>query len=365
MGIDQHLDLRALLHPENDAYSAWICNGELMPKPVGNCILCERTSDQFHPFAVVRGWRYVRCANCGFVFLNPQPTDTELGHFYNHSYHYDMQRHRDSIPQQRVWLDLLKQFCEHPGNLLEVGCSYGYFLAAAKKRGWSVQGIELSEEAAGFAHRELGLSVDTGRILNVRKERASTFDAIVAWHVLEHDPIPREFVKTAYELLRPGGILAIRVPNLGSTVAKLSGLCWQWLSPPEHVCMYTLETLSRLLAQSRFKILASRTARGNARNMWFEILRARTKTALMRRDSGHGNHGINFSFDPPIVYQDRVWYRAAEGLVTLGTMPVDWLYSWWMSKHGREAELAVIARKPGFETDAQVMNPLRCERWRA
>ncbi len=354
--------MRVRLHPENDAYSARICNGELMPKPVENCILCEETSDRFHLFAVVRGWCYVRCANCGLVLLNPQPTDAELSHFYNHGYRYNLQRYKNSIPQQRVWLDLLEQFCERPGNLLEVGCSYGYFLAAAKKRGWSVRGIELSEEAAGFARKELGLPVDKGCILDVRKERGPSFDAIAAWHVLEHDPVPRGFVEAAYELLGPGGILAIRVPNLGSTVAKLSGLCWQWLSPPEHVCMYTLETLSRLLTQSKFKILASRTARGNARNMWFEILRARTKKAIRQRGNGQGDRGEHFSFDPAPVYQDRVWYRTAEGLVTLGTMPVDWLFSWWMSKHGREAELAVIARKPGFETDAQVIHPLQSER---
>ncbi len=337
---------RALQHPENEAYSAWIRNGELMPKPVGNCILCEKLLDRFHPFAVVRGWRYVRCAGCDFVFLNPQPTDTELGHFYNHSYRYDMRRYKNSIPQQRVWLDLLEKFCGGPGSLLEVGCSYGYFLAAAKKRGWSVYGVELGEEAADFARKELGLAVEKGRILDVRRESASSFDAIAAWHVLEHDPVPRGFIEAAYELLRPGGILALRVPNLRSTVAKLAGSCWQWLSPPEHVCMYTLETLSRLLADSRFKILASRTERGNARNMWFEVLRARTKQLLTRNaDQGHRKEAPG-SFARPAVYENRLWYRAAERVMEFTSKPLDWFLSPWLAERGREAELVVVAQKP-------------------
>jgi SAM-dependent methyltransferase len=321
-----------------------------MPKQVENCILCNETSDRFRPFEVVKGWRYVSCATCGFVFLNPQPTDQELTRFYNQSYRYDLELYKDTIPRQHIWLDMLEQFCGRPGDLLEVGCSYGYFLAAAKKRGWSVRGIELGEGAASFARKELGLPVDNGRILDVRNGPPSSFDAIVAWHVLEHDPVPHRFIEIAYELLRPGGVLALRVPNLNSTVAKLSGPWWQWLSPPEHICMYTLETLSRLLEHSNFKILASRTARGNARNMWFEILRARTKMLVRPNRNGHGEQ---FTFDPSAVYYDRVWYRASEALVTLGALPVDWLFTRWMSTHGREAELAVFARKPDSCTDAQ------------
>jgi SAM-dependent methyltransferase len=316
-----------------------------MPKLVTNCVLCGVTREQFRPYADVSGWRYVRCANCGLVFLNPQPTEEELGIFYNHSYNYDLRRYKDSIPQQRVWLDLLEQF-KSPGNLLEVGCSYGYFLAAAQERGWSARGVELGKEAAEFARTELGLPVERGRILDLPRTTARTFDAIVAWHVLEHDPEPYAFLEAAYDLLRPGGILALRVPNLDSTVAKLSGARWQWLSPPEHVCMYTLDTLSQFLVQRGFEILTSRTARGNSRNIWFEVLRARIKMAVSSTPNERAGQNEQFRFHPPTVYQDRLWYRAGEELVKIGTMPVDWLVSRWMSKRGKEAELAVLARKP-------------------
>src|SRR5216684_7728602 len=126
-----------------------------MPKLVTNCVLCGVTPEQFRPYADVSGWRYVCCGNCGLVFLNPQPTEEELGTFYDHSYNYDLRRYKDSIPQDRVWLDLLEQFSQCPGNLLEVGCSYGYFLAAAQERGWSACGVELGKEAAEFARNEL------------------------------------------------------------------------------------------------------------------------------------------------------------------------------------------------------------------
>jgi SAM-dependent methyltransferase len=252
----------------------------------------------------------VRCATYDFVFLNPQPTDTQLGHFYNHSYRYDMRRYKNSIPQQRIWLDLLEKFCGGPGNLQEVGCSYGYFLAAAKKRGWSVYGVDLGEEAADFARKELGLAVDRGAFstcggkapLPLMPSRRGMCSSMIP---------PRGDSSTRLTSCCARGILGLRVPNLRSTVAKLADSCWQWLSPPERVCMYTLETLSRLLAD-RFKILGSRTERGKARNMWVEVLRARTKQLLARNaDLGHWKEAPG-SFARPAVYENRLWYRAAE-----------------------------------------------------
>src|SRR5260370_38232867 len=115
-----------------------------MPKLVTNCVLCGVTPEQFRPYADVSGWRYVCCGNCGLVFLKPQPTEEELGIFYNQSYNYDLRRYRDSIPQQRVWLDLLEQF-KVPGGLLGMGCPYGDFWQPAPEGGWSRGGRELGD----------------------------------------------------------------------------------------------------------------------------------------------------------------------------------------------------------------------------
>lgn len=333
-----------------------------MPVEVSDCILCAAPDIEFRPFERVRGWNYVRCSSCGLVFLNPRPTDAELEHFYNHSYRYDLSRYARSLPSQEIWLDLLEERCGKAGTLLEVGCSYGHFLAEARDRGWSVQGVELSESAVGFGRAVLGLSIEQGRISDLQKRNSSTFDAIAAWHVLEHDPRPRQFLENAFDLLRPEGILALRVPNLGSMVAKLSGPDWQWLSPPEHVCMYTRETLSQLLKQTGFEIVATRTARGNARNMWFEVLRARVKRQLTHSSNGNGDHRNSYSFASPTVYQDRVWYRTAENLVAVGTLPFDWAVKRWLAARGEEAELAVLARKPVFRESQRITPEKELER---
>jgi 2-polyprenyl-3-methyl-5-hydroxy-6-metoxy-1,4-benzoquinol methylase len=318
-----------------------------MPHFLQTCILCGGSERQFQLHAVVKGWRYVRCGDCGLVFLHPQPTEAELGEFYDHYYRYDSQRYQNSISGQQKWLDLLEELCGIRGDLLEIGCSFGYFLQAAKNRGWNVQGVELGGDAADFAHDNLGLSVRKGRISDIRSE-AMTFDAIAAWHVLEHDPFPRAFVVRAFELLRPGGILALRVPNLQSTVAKLAGPHWQWLSPPEHVCMYSEKTLSQLLSEAGFETVAKRSVRGNARNMWFEVARARMKQVVLKVSDGQEKTSQKVHFAPPTVYQDRLWYRTVENIFSTLSWPLDELLSPWMERHNSDAELVLFARKPGM-----------------
>ncbi|MGH2830104.1 MAG: class I SAM-dependent methyltransferase, partial [Actinomycetota bacterium] len=75
------------------------------------------------------------------------------------------------------------------GRLLDVGCATGAFIAAAAADGWRVAGLEVSGEAASRA-RAAGLDVREGT-LAAGAFAGEAFDAITAWHVVEHlvDPV--------------------------------------------------------------------------------------------------------------------------------------------------------------------------------
>src|SRR5579863_6644196 len=107
-----------------------------MPSLVDRCPLCQRSPFEFRPFATVKGWRYVLCLSCGLVLLNPRPTSEELERFYNQSYRYDASTYKKSVKKHPEWLRLLYEHCGKPGKLLEVGCSYGFFLSSARSQGW-------------------------------------------------------------------------------------------------------------------------------------------------------------------------------------------------------------------------------------
>lgn len=323
-----------------------------MPTLIKVCPLCQQAGGKCRRFTTVRGWNYVGCPRCSLVFLNPRPTREELAIFYNQYYVYDRERYRRTVEQQKSWLQLLERFSKKGGKLLEVGCSYGYFLAAARDYGWQVEGIELSAEAASFARQRLRLPIIQGTLSDRRKEIFGLYDVVVAWHLLEHEIDPFKFLKEAYDILCPGGILALRVPNLDSAVAELAGACWQWLSPPEHIYMFSARTLCSFLTSSRFQVLLTQTARGNARNMWFEVLRARTKLLLLRTTHQGHNREEPSNFSRPPVYENRLWYRAVEQVMDLGSKPIDWFLSPWLAKRGREAELSVVAQKPISESNS-------------
>jgi SAM-dependent methyltransferase len=324
-----------------------------MPVRVNRCHLCGSGDRTFQPYAEVRGWNYVACGNCGFVFLDPQPTPDELRIFYDSLYQYDHTAYKSSIKRQDVWLDYLEGTLGKSGDLLEIGCSYGYFLNAAKQRGWTVRGVEPGKDATDFARQELGLYVVKGTIADFESVSAH-FDAIVAWHVLEHDSNPREFLRIVTRLLKPGGVLGIRVPNLESAVSRLAGETWQWLSPPEHVCMYRQSTLIRLLKEFELDPILCTSAKGNARNMWFEVVRARTKKLLSRTNGAGGR--MTASFRPPPRYENRPWYRAIERSFEIASWPVEVMTRKRRERRGREAELVVFAQKPVRSANAE--NPV-------
>jgi hypothetical protein len=60
-----------------------------MPIRVNRCHLCGSPDQAFQSYAEVRGWNYVTSGKCGFVFLDPQPTQEELRAFYESQYRYD------------------------------------------------------------------------------------------------------------------------------------------------------------------------------------------------------------------------------------------------------------------------------------
>jgi 2-polyprenyl-3-methyl-5-hydroxy-6-metoxy-1,4-benzoquinol methylase len=316
---------------------------------VEQCPVCRRSTDSARTFVAANGWQYVKCEGCSLVFLNPRPTRETLSAYYNEVYDYDPQVYRDSVAEQKGWLlGLIERFWPAPaGRLLEIGCSYGFFLDAARRKGWHVEGVELSDRAASFARKELGLSIAGRTVSHVREGHPVPFDAVVAWHVIEHLADPRQFLEEIAGLLRPGGILALRTPNIDSAVAKLSGRAWEWLSPPDHIYLFSARTLSCLLRACGFEVLLLETRRGNASSIWFETLRSRCVVMMLANSSEQAP----VTSARPRRFANRPWYRAARSLIEAGSKPLDWFVSPWLARVGMEAELVVVAKKSIQECD--------------
>ena len=138
------------------------------------------------------------------------------------------------------------------GAILDIGCSYGWFLSVAAGRGWRTAGIEATDATAREA-REAGLDVRTGTI-DAAGFADGSFDVVCLWDVLEHVPAVDEFLAEIHRVLRPGGVLAVNSPNIGSVMARQAGADWAWLLLPHHVWHFTPPAMCATLQTRGFTV---------------------------------------------------------------------------------------------------------------
>ncbi len=127
------------------------------------------------------------------------------------------------------------------GALLDVGSGTGEVLLAARDDGWRAQGVEPERTAAAMA-RDRGLQVAVSSLEESGLPERS-FDVVSAFHVLEHVPDSRAFLSMMARWARPGGFVAIEVPNFASWQRRRLRERWSGLRPREHLVHFTPDTL--------------------------------------------------------------------------------------------------------------------------
>ena len=207
---------------------------------------------------------FVKCTSCGLVYQNPRPTLAEMTAHYPpdyESYAPEPDAGNSSwLLRQEIRYGIAKRCrCvtryKHAGRLLDVGCATGFFLQGIRNIGnWEPYGVEINERVAHIAQGH-GLDVRIGTL-----EQAGFsdefFDVVTLWDVLEHLPDPVAGLREIYRILKPGGLLVIRVPNASSWDSRLFGRYWAGLDSPRHLYVFTPVTLDALLTVNHFKCLA-------------------------------------------------------------------------------------------------------------
>ncbi len=242
-----------------------------MGQGIAHCTICADPMRQLWPS---NGHRYFECPRCQFVRVAPIPQSEVLRDYYDKSYEVDREGYRRNVRKHgRRDLEFLEKL-NGTGRMLEVGSSWGFFLDGARIRGWQVQGIELSDSAVRWANERFGLNVTCGTIEDILLPEETAFDVVVAWHVIEHVQDPMSFLKTVRHRLRPGGLLALRTPNIRSLPARLNGWAWHWVGAPAHLSLFSSRSLRLAVERAGFSVRHCATRRGDAYNPVFEVLRA-------------------------------------------------------------------------------------------
>lgn len=207
----------------------------------------------------------VQCSNCKLIYQNPRPALAEIGQHYPPEYEpyadQETQTKRNWLLRKAIAYGTWKRcrfVTRHVsgGRLLDIGCATGNFLRGmAEQPGeWDLHGVELSDEVAQIARERYGLQIKTGTLEQAAFPDAH-FEAITLWDVLEHLHDPGATLQEIWRILKPGGLLVIRVPNQDSWDARLFGKYWAGLDAPRHLYVFGTETLDRALRQNGFQII--------------------------------------------------------------------------------------------------------------
>jgi 2-polyprenyl-3-methyl-5-hydroxy-6-metoxy-1,4-benzoquinol methylase len=144
------------------------------------------------------------------------------------------------------------------GHLLDIGCGRGDLGSWFIRRGWSVVGVDPSEQACEVARRR-GVDARTGTLDSVDLEPHS-FDVVVFRHSLEHVPDPVADLRRARETLRDGGVAIVSVPNFGCWQRHVFGARWFHLDLPRHRIHFDADSLRTALALAGFPLAETFTS---------------------------------------------------------------------------------------------------------
>jgi SAM-dependent methyltransferase len=144
-----------------------------------------------------------------------------------------------------------------------VGCGGGHLLQAARGAGWRGVGVDLSHVACASARGAAGVPVVQADAVAL-PFRDGTLDVVTLVNVLDHTAAALTALREAARVLRPGGLLALRVPNGAvhtrasralARLGPLARLAELDAFPVLHVFFFGERALRRLLTRAGFDVL--------------------------------------------------------------------------------------------------------------
>lgn len=162
--------------------------------------------------------QYLCCQHCALVFHSPRPRALEITQEYQRGYDEIFHKPAADLSRQPVFqsvLDHLSSYANPPGSLLDIGCGTGEFALLCRETGWTSYGIELSKQANETAARQ-GITMLPCDLLlesDISIKHNQQFDVIALINVLDHVCDPIGLLRRVRQMLKPSGVVIIRVPN--------------------------------------------------------------------------------------------------------------------------------------------------------
>lgn len=232
------------------------------------CTVCGGSESQllhaidYQRFSYPGLFQIRQCQSCGLIFNSPRLTDDGIVRLYDGNYYVFLEPPTDALSRVATLMHqtVATVSAQVPDKrMLEVGSAKGYLLAIMAELGWTVAGVELSEDAAEHARHQLGQQVYTGTLqAHVTSDQFSPYPLVVSTDVIEHVTDLEGFVRACHRAVAPGGLLLLGTPNADSIHRHRQGERWLGFNP-FHIFLFNRHNLGTLLARHGFEVVQAYT----------------------------------------------------------------------------------------------------------
>lgn len=227
-----------------------------------------------------------RCDGCEHQFQNPRLTIDGLDYYYRDFYDGIGADSADFIfgVSDTSYVDRVEMVKRHvaapPANWLDVGTGHGHFclIAAGVLTDTTFDGLDLSDGVDDAARRGWISTGHRGLFPELSASLAGSYETVSMHHYLEHTREPLAELAAAAEVLAPGGLLLIEVPNPECVLGRVLGKYWVPWFQPQHQHLIPRANLCEALVDLGFEILDQEVAEAHqsvdfSLGAWFGVNR--------------------------------------------------------------------------------------------
>lgn len=204
----------------------------------------------------------------GFWQVRDIPPADELKAYYAERYYQqEKSNYRVSYPPSELDWMRIKLSQKHaavksligdaPGSMLDVGCGEGFAMSYFRNEGWSVFGMDYSDDGMRRMNPDLIPFLQTGDVFQRLDDAIATaqrYDLVWLGNVLEHVTNPISLLESLRKLVSDSGLLVVTVPNDGTLFQEHLFESAQiperfWIAIPDHISYFDAHSL-RTAAES-------------------------------------------------------------------------------------------------------------------
>jgi len=218
------------------------------------CLICG--GGQSAPVGTAEGYEIVRCAACGFRYVEPTPSAEELSDYYQHYKASPNYAKKTARKTQRARRRLKRYIGRAPGRrFIDVGCNIGTAVKAAVDLGLDAYGIDIDEAAIATARTQVPEGHFHAGPIESLPDAWGQFDFVYSSEVIEHLPDPHAYFNALTARMGPGGLLYLTTPDAGHWRVPADFISWEHVKPPEHISYFTKDNIRRFLTDHGLKVI--------------------------------------------------------------------------------------------------------------